>query len=336
MTEPIVGDPIIADAHNDLLLAVRHMRERGHPDPFGAEFLPQLRAGGVRLQVLPICTEEQFVGEGALRRAMVLLEEAYRLADEHADDVLLVRTKSELDDALTSGRIALILALEGAEPIGSGLELIDTFYRSGVRMASLSWNRRTMMADGVGESDTGGRLTALGVSAIALMEERGMVVDVSHLSRAGFDHFADIAQKPFIASHSSCATLQPHPRNLHDDQLLVMRDKQALLCLNAFGPFLSDRPDVDSYLDHVEHAVAVVGSSQVGMGTDFLLDVAKIVDPILSGLLVPIDDLPWVDGLSRPADFETFIPRLTQRVGTNVATAVAGENLVSFMRTALP
>ncbi|MCB8044123.1 membrane dipeptidase [Microbacterium oxydans] len=106
--------------------------------------------------MLPICTEEQFVGEGALRRAMVLLEEAYRLADEHADDVLLVRTKSELDDALTSGRIALILALEGAEPIGSGLELIDTFYRSGVRMASLSWNRRTMMADGVGESDTGG------------------------------------------------------------------------------------------------------------------------------------------------------------------------------------
>ena len=336
MSEPIPRNPMVADAHNDLLLAVRHMRERGHPDPFGAEFLPQLRAGGVRLQVLPICTEDQFVGEGALRRAMVLLEEAYRLAYEHADDVLLVRTKSELEDALTSGRIALILALEGAEPIGGGLELIDTFFRSGVRMASLSWNRRTMMADGVGESDTGGRLTTLGVAAIAVMEERGMIVDVSHLSRAGFDHFADIVQKPFIASHSSCASLQPHPRNLDDDQLLVMKDKQALVCLNAFGPFLSDAPDVDAYLDHVEHAVSVLGQSQVGLGTDFLLDVAKIVDPILSGLLVPIDDLPWVEGLSRPADFASFIPRLNQRLGASAANAVAGENLTSFLRAALP
>ncbi|MCB8044124.1 membrane dipeptidase [Microbacterium oxydans] len=115
-----------------------------------------------------------------------------------------------------------------------------------------------------------------------------------------------------------------------------MRDKQALLCLNAFGPFLSDRPDVDSYLDHVEHAVAVVGSSQVGMGTDFLLDVAKIVDPILSGLLVPIDDLPWVDGLSRPADFETFIPTTYPAGWYERCDGRRGENLVSFMRTALP
>lgn len=53
----------VADSHNDLLLAVRHLRERGHQDPFGDFWLPQLKAGGVDLQVLPVCTEEQFVGK---------------------------------------------------------------------------------------------------------------------------------------------------------------------------------------------------------------------------------------------------------------------------------
>jgi len=64
----------VADCHNDLLLAVRYQRERGARDPFGDFWLPQLRAGNVKLQVLPISTEEQYVGEGALRRAMLLFE----------------------------------------------------------------------------------------------------------------------------------------------------------------------------------------------------------------------------------------------------------------------
>ena len=64
----------MADCHNDLLMAVRHLRERGHTDPFGDFWLGQLRAGGVVLQVLPVCTEEQFAGEAALRRCLLLIE----------------------------------------------------------------------------------------------------------------------------------------------------------------------------------------------------------------------------------------------------------------------
>ena len=60
----------IADSHNDLLLACMHRRERGVSDPFGDDWLPGLRAGGVVFQVLPIFTEEQFVGEAALRRTL--------------------------------------------------------------------------------------------------------------------------------------------------------------------------------------------------------------------------------------------------------------------------
>jgi len=325
----------VADCHNDMLLAIRHQRERGQQDPFGDFWLPQLVQGGVRFQVLPVCTEEQFVGEGALRRAMLLIEEARHLARVHEDRVAIVETTEELDRTQSEGRIALVLALEGAEPVGNSLELIDSFYKAGVRMASMSWNRRTMMADGVAESDTGGRLTQLGVDAVARMEELGMVVDVSHLSRAGFFHVAEIATRPFIASHSSCTSVHAHPRNLDDEQLKIMRDRESIVCLNAFGPFLADAPDVEAYLRHIDHALNQLGPTNVGLGTDFIDDVTKVCDPIFTGLLTPIDSIPQVQNLKRPSDFADLTASLTTKFGEATARAVASENLVEFMRRAL-
>lgn len=336
MSLPGAGGLPVADSHNDLLLAVRYQRERGASDPFGDFWLPQLREGNVKLQVLPVSTEEQYVGEGALRRAMLLFEEARRIAEEHAADVAIAETSAELDEVLDSGRIALLLAIEGAEPVGNNLELLDTFWRAGVRMTSLSWNRRTMMADGVAETDTGGALTKLGVDAVKRMEQLGMVVDASHLSKRGFYHLAEVAERPFIASHSSCDAVHAHPRNLDDEQLAVMRASGSLLCLNAFGPFLASDADAESYIAHIEHAVAQLGSTSVAFGTDFIKDTAGVVDPIFTGLLVSLDEILHTDGLIRPADFPDLTRALTARLGEHAARAISADNLINFLRAALP
>ena len=150
----------MADSHDDLLLGVLHQRERGHADPFGDFWLPQLRAGGVVLQVLPVYTEEQHVGEGALRRALLVIETARELAELHRDDVAIVETGAGPAGGDRSGRIALVLAFEGMEPVGGDIAVLDAFFRLGIRMASLTWNRRTLLADGAGENDTGGRLSS--------------------------------------------------------------------------------------------------------------------------------------------------------------------------------
>jgi membrane dipeptidase len=327
----------VADCHNDLLMAVRYLHERGHADPFGDFWLPQLRTGGVRLQVLPVCTEDQYVGEGALRRCLLMLEEAHRLADLHSDHVSIVTTRQELEECLDTDRIALVLAIEGAEPVGQSLELVDVLWRQGVRMCSLTWNRRTMMADGIGERDTDGRLTTLGVDTVRSLEERGIVVDVSHLSEAGFFHLAEVATKPFVASHSSCRDLTDHPRNLTDRQLQLMRQLDGFVAVNAFGPFLTGTgtPSVDHYLDHVEHALSVMGEDSVGFGTDFIGDVAATVDPILTGLLAS-SDIPVTRGLERPADFQQLVAALQVRLGVDVTAKVAGGNLLAFLGNALP
>ena len=321
----------VADCHNDLLLGVLHQRERGIADPFGDFWLPQLRAGGVAIQVLPVFTEEQHVGEGALRRSLQVLEEARRLADVHAADVEICERGDQIRPTIESGRIALVLALEGCEPVGHSLELLDTFHRLGVRIASMTWNRRTMMADGVGEQDAGGRLTTLGLEAVAEMERLGMLVDVSHLSETGFWHLASVATRPFVASHSSCRALQPHPRNLTDEQIRAVADSGGFVAINGFGPFLSDVPTMDSFLDHVQHAVALVGPERVALGLDFMRDLVDAVDPVLSGALVHPDTPPWVGGLERPADLAALAARLEETLGPRAGRQVAADTVIDTL-----
>lgn len=326
----------MADCHNDLLLGVLHQRERGIDDPFGDFWLPQLRAGGVVLQVLPVFTEEQHVGEGALRRSLLVLEEARRLADLHAGDVAICETGSDIRSTIEDGRIALVLALEGCEPIGHSLGVLDTFFRLGVRVASMTWNRRTILADGVGEQDTGGRLTAFGVEAVQEMERLGLVLDVSHLSATGFWHVNEVATRPFVASHSSCRALQDHPRNLDDDQLRAVAASGGFVALNGFGPFLADEPTLDAYVDHAAHAVSLVGAGHVALGLDFMRDLMGTVDPILGAALVDLDELPWVPELQRPADLALLGPRLVERLGREAAEQVAARTMIEVLAGLLP
>ena len=328
----------IADSHNDLLLACQHRRERGHGDPFGDDWLPGLRAGGVSFQVLPIFTEDQFVGEGALRRTLEIIHLAREIAAVHADDVAIVETAADIDRIIDSGRIALLLALEGAEPIGSSVSMLETMWRLGVRMASLTWNRRSMMADGIGETDTYGRLSSLGVDAIVEMERLGMVIDISHLSAPGVAHLAEIAAGSFVASHSSCRALCDHPRNLSDAQIRTVAASGGFVAVNAFGSFIArSSPTLADFIDHLEHVEMIAGPRQVAIGADFIDDLLRQVDPILSRqVLVRPEELKLLDDFKAPADYAQLAAALIQRVGTQRAQRMASRNMLDFFRSQLP
>lgn len=328
----------IADSHNDLLLACLHRAERGHSDPFGDDWLPGLRAGGVVFQVLPIFTEAQFVGEGALRRTLEVIDHARHIATVHRSDVTIVESGSEIQPAIDAGKIALLLAIEGAEPVGSSVAMFDTLWRLGIRLASLTWNRRTMLADGIGETDTGGRLTSLGVEAIAELERLGMVVDISHLSAPGVTHLAEIAERPFIASHSSCRALVDHPRNLTDSQIRIVADSGGFIAINGFGPFLSNgTASIDDFIDHVVHVSSLVGDDRVAIGADMIFDLVRHVDPILGRqLLVDPNDLRLIDDLKTPADYTNLSDRLLARLDRATAERISHQNMIDFFSQALP
>lgn len=326
----------MADCHNDLLIPCLHRRERGHADPFGDFWLPQLRAGGVVLQVLPVFVEEQYIGEGALRRTLLLLEEAWRIAEQHRDDVSICLTGEDIDRAIDAGRIALVLALEGAESIGSSVALLHTMFQTGVRMVSLTWNRRTMLADGVGERDTGGRLTSLGVEAVQEMTRLGIVLDLSHLSENGFWHVESVSKGPIIASHSSCRALQDHPRNLTDEQIRAIGRHGGFVALNAFAPFLSDTASSADFIRHIQHAIAILGVDRVALGLDFMADLMPIVDPILGGALIDVTSIPLLEDVRRPSDLAGLGHLLVDALGAQDAAWVGSRTLRLRLKELLP
>ena len=301
---------VVADTHNDLLCAVVSRPVDAWAGFFREQWLPQLRAGGVDLQTLPVFIDDPYRPEGALRRTLRMIEAAHRLADGNPDDVALCRDGAEIDAALADHKIGLVLALESAPGIGEDVELLQTLFRLGVRVASLAHFGRTALADGSGEDQTGGRLTKAGVAAVAEMERLGMLYDVSHLGIAGVEHVLELATRPVIATHSSARALFDHHRNLSDAQIRGIADGGGLVCVNFFAPYLHATDyTIDRLVDHLEHIVGVAGIEHVGLGPDFVKEVLADTTP-------PCCEVDFVEGV--PAD--RYLPGLEGPAGLPLVT----------------
>lgn len=331
-TELLHRDATVVDTHNDLILLVDHFDRRDQPNHFAQFWLPELKAGGVDVQVLPICLEEQFQSEGGLRRTLLLIERIYRLAEEHAEDVAVCLTASEIHAATAEGKIAFVIALEGAHAIGQDPEILLSLARLGVRVLSLAHLNRTFLADGSGlDATSNGRLTPQGVEVFTEMERQGVVFDISHLGLAGVDNVLSLATRPFIASHSACLGLVDIHRNLGDEQLKGIAALGGVIGVAAAIPFFIDaaKPTADRVVDHIAHIAERVGIEHVGIGPDFIDDYYK---QVYGGWVLPPDLAGEFNDaeVSRPSD----LPKITEamvRRGFSEADIrkVLGEN---FMR----
>src|SRR5881409_511862 len=115
-------DAVVIDTHNDLLMLVTRRPKEQWVRYFRDHWLPQLRAGGVDVQVLPVFIDDDFRPEGAMRQTLRMIEAAHRIAEGNVDSVRLCLAGAEIDAALADGRIALVFALEGCEAVGTDVE----------------------------------------------------------------------------------------------------------------------------------------------------------------------------------------------------------------------
>ena len=326
---------VVVDTHNDLILLVDHFDRRGQRQHFGEFWLPELRQGGVDVQVLPICLEEQFHSDGGLRRTLLLVERIHQLAAEYSGDVAVCLTADDIDDVVASGRIALVIALEGAHGIGQDAELIRTLERVGVRVASLAHFGRTHLADGSGLDDASrSRLTPQGVEVFTMMEEWGVVFDISHLGIAGVDHVLELATRPLLATHSGCLGMVDVHRNLGDEQITQIARLGGVVSVAVAIPGLIDpvRPTAGRAVDHIEYLVDLVGIDHVGIGPDFIEDYFQQVFggwPVLAGL-----DPPTVDAeIARPSDLPKLTSEMLRRgFGESEIGKVLGANVLRVFR----
>lgn len=330
---------VVADAHNDLLCSVASREPDEWSEYFRAQWLPQLHAGGVDLQILPVFIDDQYRPEGALRRTLRMIEAAHRIAEDNADAVSLCLTGTEVDRAIEEGRVALVLALEGMPGIGDDVELLETVHRLGVRVGSIAHFGRSAFGDGSGEDAAGSRLTRTGVRAVAEMERIGMLFDVSHLGSGGVDHVLELATRPVMATHSSARALFDHHRNLTDEQARGIAATGGVVCVNFFAAYLHESAyTIDTLLDHFEHLVGVAGVDHVGMGPDFVREVLAdttapcCVQDTVEG--VPAD--VYLPGLDGPAGLPLVTEALLGRGwGEADILAVLGGNVQRLLRAEL-
>jgi membrane dipeptidase len=330
---------VVVDTHNDLLCSVVLRPVAQWADYFRAQWLPQLRAGGVDVQVLPVFIDDAYRPEGALRQTLRMIEAAHRIAEANADEVSLCLDGADIDRALDAGRIALVLALESAPGVDADIELLQTLFRLGVRIASLAHFGRTALADGSAEDAAGSRLTAAGVEALAEMERMGMLFDVSHLGAAGVDHVLESATRPVMATHSSARALRDHHRNLTDARLAAIAEGGGVVCVNFFPGFLDEHePSVGRLVDHIAHVGKVAGADHVGIGPDFVVEVLRDVLPggLEVGPMAGCDPFATLPGLTGPAGLPLLTAELLARgFDEAVVAATLGGNVLRLFRAEL-
>src|SRR5690242_3913806 len=317
-------DAAVVDCHNDLLGLV-HRRPRGEQgEYFRSHWLPQLRNGGVDIQVMPV-----FSATDNLQEVVSQLEAGHRIAEANHSSVTLCLTGADIDEALAEAKIALVLAVEGCGSFGSDAGMVEAMFRLGVRMISFTHWGRSGYADGSGEDATGSRLTSAGVEAMEIMEELGILMDVSHLSAGGVEDVLERASRPVLASHSSAHALNAHHRNLTDERLRGIAATGGVIGVNCVAPFIDPaNASVERVVDHIQHVGVIAGADHVGLGPDFIEDYAHEVMPDL--LSVVIDELGGP--LTLPRITEELVRRGTSEMDVR---AILGENWLRLFRAEL-
>lgn len=305
----------ILDGHNDTLLQL-YLAERGLERPFlhrtdaGHIDLPRAREGGLgggffavfvppgsvhgsTVTITPIDFDVTVTTDGyavrpfpaidpvyAQRATLAMVARLFRLEEQAAGQIRVVRTTEALVAALRTGVLAVILHFEGAEAIDPDLDALDVFYQAGLRSLGPVWSRPNAFGHGVpfrypASPDTGPGLTTAGRALVRACNRLGILLDLSHLNEQGFWDVAALSEAPLVATHSAAHALCPSTRNLTDRQLDAIKESDGLVGMNFEVSALRadgyDEPNtpLDILVRQVDYLVERLGIERVGFGSDF-------------------------------------------------------------------
>lgn len=218
----------------------------------------------------------------AAARASAQLDAYKRLVEQ--DEVFrLIGTQGELEEILATWandrgiedrRIGLVPLMEGADPVLEP-EQVEEWFEQGVRIIGLAWEA-TRYAGGTHEP---GPLTADGMRLLEVMQDLGMVLDLSHLAEEAYYQAVDRYEGVLIASHANPRRFLPTTRGLSEDMIRRLAEREGVVGIVPYNRFLKpgwQRGDgkqavpLDTVAAAIDHVCQVTGSiDHVGIGTDF-------------------------------------------------------------------
>jgi membrane dipeptidase len=260
----------IIDLHFDLPMDLYEKRNR--KNVLESEFLPEFDEGNIGVLAAAVYIEDRYLPETGLR---VALDQIARLYAEIQTCKRLAICKSfrEIQKARETGRIALLITMEGVEPFGTDLDLLRVFYELGVRSIGLTHARSNAAGHGGAFAATGSPpqgLRSFGRAVVHECERLGIIIDLAHINPAGFDEILSITKKPPIVSHTNVRRYYDIERNISDEQIKMIGERRGVIGVNSV--LVSPRADestMDRYIDHIEHIANLTGTDGVGIGFDF-------------------------------------------------------------------
>jgi membrane dipeptidase len=257
-----IHDRVIAvDTHDDIDPA-NFTPEKNYTQRLDTQVnLPKMKEGGLDASFFIV-----YVGQGELtaeaydkayKAAIEKFDAIHRLTKEIApDQIELAVTAADVRRIAAKGKKVALIGVENGYPIGTDIRRVKEFYDRGARYMSLAHNGHSQLAD----SNTGERedawlhngLSELGKQAIAEMNRLGIMVDLSHPSKAANLQAIALSKAPVIASHSAVRALCDHSRNMDDEQLLALKKNGGVIQTVAFNSYLKTPP-----ADSPERAAAI-------------------------------------------------------------------------------
>ncbi len=278
---------ITLDTHNDIN-PDNFTRQKNYTQRLETQVnLPKMVDGGLDASFFIA-----YVGQGPLtpegydaayKEAVAKFDAVHHLTKEIAPgQIELALTAADVTRIAKSGKKVALIGIENAYSLGTDLKRVKEFYDRGGRYMSLAHNGHSQLAD----SNTGERdgkwlhngLSELGKQAIAEMNKWGIMVDLSHPSKAANMQAMALSKAPVIASHSAARALADHSRNMDDEQLLALKKNGGVIQTVAFAGYVKinkpgtpaeARATVADFVNHIDYLVKTIGLEHVGISSDF-------------------------------------------------------------------
>jgi membrane dipeptidase len=271
----------------------------------------------------------------------ILHDLGMRLCDlAHQDFVIVCDGVRDILRAHETGRLALVPTLEAATAIENEVDRVDALYGFGVRSMGIVYSEANALGAGLREAKDGG-LTDLGRAVVRRMNKLGMVIDAAHCGDQTTLDIVEASEHPIFISHAGARSLWNTRRMKPDNVLEAMAKKGGVLGIEA-APHTTltekhPRHSLESYMEHFEYAVKLLGIDHVGFGPDTLFGdhvglhhaYAKQLSISKATAGVKFTEVEYVDGLENPSEFPNIVRWLVKHdySDEDIAKVVGGNAL---------
>ncbi len=324
--KPIVLTPEAEEIHYGCLLVDGHndfpweLRTKGssdfskidiaRPQPQFHTDIPRLRKGGLNAQFWSVWVPADTAKSNrSLAMTLEQIELVRMMVDRYSTEMELALTVEDIRRISAEGKIASMIGVEGGHCIEESIGTLRQLFNLGARYMTLTHSDTIPWADSATDEERHGGLTSFGIEVVREMNRLGMMVDISHVSIPVMKQSITESKAPVIFSHSSSRAIADHPRNVPDEVLKMLPEKDGVVMVNFFSAFVVPAA-VDNYteifnmrrdlrekgmtedqvsetvaawrlknpmpagsihdlLDHIDQIAKVAGTKHIGIGSDF-------------------------------------------------------------------